>query len=177
VSRYLSDYRYGWWKKYPPGGTAEIRARYPKFPELSFEEFLDMSNEFGLRNRLRGIEPRIKLGQHTVQFIQFYFKEPEKALNTIDDEYIAQERYLDDMAEVTFLEQSNLRQDLKKFLLAIGRPASKLSFLDEMKDINTSTKTGSTRSPKEAVFSKEAIRDILERDRLIYSIFPHYRSD
>ena len=177
LSRYLSAYRYGWWRKYPPGDAVELQARYPEFPEISFEEFLDMSNHFGLRNRLGGIVPRIQLGQHTVQFIQFYFREPEKVLSTIDEEYISREKYRDDMADVTFLEQDNLRHDLKSFLLGVGKPASELAFLDEMEEINTSTGSESIQWREKAVTDTAAVQDIFMRDRLIYSIFPHYRPD
>jgi len=107
VSRYLSAYRFGWWKQFPPGDLGEIMLRYPAFPDLSFQQYYEMTNDFALPNRLKGITPKIDLGVHTVQFIQFFFRDPEKTLREIDHDYIDNKRYLGDMADIHLLEQPN----------------------------------------------------------------------
>ena len=75
-----------------------------------------MLHKFGCKDRLDGITPKIDLGYQTIQFIQFYFPDPEYVLKMIDEDYIQQKRYLNDMAEITFLHQENLNSELYDFL-------------------------------------------------------------
>lgn len=174
ISRYHSAYRFGWWKHSPPGDPDEIRKQYPNFPDLSFTQYFEMASGFAVRDRLKGITPKIQLGLHSIQFIQFYFRDPDKTLRIIDDEYIDQKKYLEDMADVHFMEQTNLRHALKSYLLGIGRTAAELNFLDVMKELNTTAQSSKAECCNEPALDKDLIENVLSRDRLIYKMFPHY---
>lgn len=171
--RYMSSYKFKWWEKYPPQSNQVIFERYPHFPDLSFNEFYDMMHEFGRENRLRGIKPKIELGIYTIQFIQFYFNNPNDVLNKIDDEYIEKDLFREDMRNITFLKQENLNEELKKFLLGVGKSSDELQFIDSMEKVNVTTNTQKDKSGKNFIES-EIKNKILERDRLIFKLFPEY---
>src|SRR5687767_6163093 len=44
--RYVSQYRFGWWRMHPDlyCGIEEMRELYPHYPEISFAEFVHLAN-------------------------------------------------------------------------------------------------------------------------------------
>lgn len=168
ISRYESIYRYRWWAKLPPAGKEEILKRYPHFPNLSFSDFYEMFHIFGCQNRLSNIDTRIDLGFHTIQFIQFYFYDPASALERIDDKYIEEERFREDMAPIRFLHQETLNLELKDFLLNIGFKENEVLFIDSMDPMNT------TDNQEHIALDDDVRNRIIMRDRLLYKIFPEY---
>lgn len=172
-TRYVSLYRFRWWARFPPGRVEEIQAAYPGFPDLSFPDYYAMNHRFGGKNRLRDIVPKVELGVHTIQFIQFYFRNPEEVLRNIDEAWIEEERYRDELQHITFLHQENLNEELKAFLLGVGIPAAELEFMDLMEHINV---TGGDESERHAdYYEGNDIRDrILRHERLLFKIFPMY---
>jgi len=174
-SRYVSGYQFKWWEKYPPESEEVIAKKYPHFPDLSFQEFYDMMHDFGRKNRLKGVKPKIDLGIYTIQFIQFFFDNPTEILNKIDDDYIEQELFREDMGNIEFIRQENLNEDLKEFLLGVGANTDELRFLDTMERVNVTKKTQQETSG--SVFIEPETRDkILSRDKLIFKLFPEYVS-
>lgn len=172
-SRYISGYQFKWWEKYPPQSDDVIFDKYPHFPNLSFEEFYNMKHEFGRENRLRGIEPKIELGIYSIQFIQFYCRHPAEVLNKIDDNYIEKELFREDMGNIKFLRQENLREDLKAFLLDMGVSSEEITFLDFMEKMNVTEKI-QPGSSDDTHIDPEIKNKVLARDRLIFKIFPEY---
>lgn len=173
--RYISTYLFGWWKSHLQASEEKLRETFPHFPDLSFEEYYYMMNCFGRPNRLRGIEPPIELGIHTIQFIQFYFPAPEHVLSTIDDDYVRQKRYLEDMAQVAFLHQENLNEELHQFLLNVGYPQEDIHFIREAGRINVTSREENQRN-RDQFYTPELVNDVLLKDRLIFEIFPEYKS-
>lgn len=173
--RYVSDFLFGWWKRYPPANTEQLTEAFPHFPDLSFAEYCRMNNLFGRQDRLGDISPRIELGLSTIQFVQSYFREPENVLGTIDDDYIKQRRYRADMGQVVFLHQENLREELYQFLLSVGYPEEKSRFILEAKKVNVTPRTGD-QLQIEGFYTQELVEDILKKDRLLFELFPEYRT-
>ncbi len=171
--RYVSTYLYRWWEKYPPVDLEQMKRNFPNFPNLSFREYYEIIQLFGRENRLNGISPKIELGLHTIQFIQFYFKEPEEVLSIIDNDYIKQKMYLTDMAEIIFLHQENLNEELYEFLLGVGYPKKDISFIKEHKKVNVTARE-SNEMEFNNFYTKELVEDILEKDRLLFELFPEY---
>jgi len=46
-----------------------------------------------------------------------------------------------------------------------------------MKEVNTTDKRDGAKREKDIACDEVVVGDILSRDRLIYTIFPHYRTD
>lgn len=172
-TRYISNYQFKWWEKYPPQNEQVILAKYPHFPELSFQEHYDMMHELGRDNRLAGIKPKIELGIYSIQFIQFFFKNSDEVLSKIDDDYIEQELFREDMGDITFIKQENLNEDLKAFLLSMDISRRELEFIDSMEKVNVTEKT-QRGSGDDTHIDPEIKKKILARDRLIFKIFPEY---
>lgn len=173
-SRYVSTYLFKWWQKYPPAERGIILEGFPDFPDLSFAEYYDMTHLHGTANRLGGVNPKIELGLFTIQFIQFYFKRPEETLREIDDDYIDNERFRDEIGNVTFLHQENLNAELKAFLLSINFEDEELRFIDSMLKVNSTEKTPDEADYRQFYHDRSLRDQILHRERLLFKIFPEY---
>ena len=173
-SRYISTYLYRWWKRYPPAEEQVICERYPNFPDLSFSEYYEMMHEYGRRQRLQNLELKIDLGIHSIQFIQFYFNDPEAILKGIDSDYIEQARYEDDLRNISFIHQENLRKDLVSFLLKVGFEEKDIEFIEQMEKVNVTDKKGTDGDNISLYLRNDVGQKIMERDRLLFRIFPEY---
>ncbi len=173
-SRFVSMYFFRWWKKYPPVASDIIAKQYPRFPDLSFPEYYDMIHVYGRRNSLRHIVPKIDLGQQTILFIQFFFRNPEEVLGKIDDRYIDTEQFRDDVDAVRFIHQENLRVELKAFLLTIGFTPRELQFIDTMEKINAREEAPGGIDDQDPYSGTTIKQKILERERLLFKFFPEY---
>lgn len=173
VSRAWSAYKYQWWAKHPPAHLSELLKKYPDFPQISFSEYCEIMHTYGRENRLQGIHTKIDLGIQTIQFVQFFFKNPREVLATIDDDYIESKQYMDDMAPVRFLHQENLRNELIHFLITAGVPQSRVEFISDMDDINvTESKLWSNDKP--GSLDRALKNRMLKQEKLLFSIFPEY---
>ncbi len=174
MERYVSTYLFGWWKEHPPATADEIRGAFPNFPALSFGEYFEMLHGFGLRSRLGGIETRIGLGLHTVQFIQFYCREPRAVLARMDHDYIERARFGGDFSPVVFLHQENLNSEIKHFLGGFGFSAAELAFIDSIGRLNITEKSAGAFDYRDYYRGTAIAHQILKRDALLFSVFPEY---
>lgn len=173
-SRYVSTYLFKWWEKYPPANIDIILDQFPNFPNLTFPEYYLMMHTHGREDHLRGIVPKIDLGLYTIQFIQFYFKDPESVLREIDDNYIDNKLYENDINNIKFIRQENLNRELKEFLLHVGISEKELEFIDTMKKVNVTNKKSEDSDYKKYYSGTSIEEQILQRDRLLFEIFPDY---
>jgi hypothetical protein len=170
VDRYESIFHYRWWAKNPPAPVAEIKKVYPEFPDISFDQFYEMTNTFGVSQRLAGINPKISLGAQTIHFIRFYFKNPDWVLENINKEYIEKNKFISDIAEVNFIHQENLNHELKIFLREICKINNKyIEFIDNSEKINKSDRENTS-----SLVSSATRLEIYEKEALLYKIFPEY---
>ncbi len=114
----LSAYEFTWWKQYPPVPAGRLAEALPSFPDLSLDEFVRMW-DLATAHRLGGSNP-LELGHQTVQFVNFFFRDPLRVLASLSDDYIESGRWRDDMAEVTFLRQERLADELAELLARFG---------------------------------------------------------
>ncbi len=174
ISRYISTYLFRWWAEYPPVDIHLIRKKYPHFPDLSFSEYYEMIHIYGKKNRLSKINPKLDIGLHTIQFIQFYFDYPESVLKQIDDEYINEEQFHADMGPIKFLHQESLNADLREFLLNIGFNSDQIAFIDSIGKINVTDNSKKDINITEFYLENSIQKTIIERDKLLFRLFPEY---
>lgn len=119
---YVSQYEFAWWKVHPEDycDVQELRKRYPHYPYLTFEEFIELNNTLFLRLKNDRFPPEACLGLQTEQFVRYFFKNPEKVFPAIDEEYIASRKYKADMLPVHFIHTDRLNQELCDFLVRLG---------------------------------------------------------
>ena len=172
--RHVSGYLFGWWKRNPPASMEIILKEFPSFPDLTFREYCEFSHTLARKNRLFNAEPQIDLGVSTIQFINFYFKNPEEIINNINQQYIDEERYLDDLPTITFLHQENLNQELYSFLLDCNYPQNEVEFIQNAKRVNvTSRKIDKIKT--ESFYEPDIMQKMLQRNRLLFELFPEYK--
>ncbi len=174
LSRYVSTYLFRSWVEFPPTDVQTIKKRYPNYPDLSFSEYYEMMQTYEVEKRLNGITPKIELGVFTIQFIRFYFKDPEAILKKIDLDYIENKEYMNELSKIHFIKQENLNSELKGFLLSVGMTKEELSFMDSMDKINVSKQKKDKSNFKEYYLGTDIEQKVLDRERLLFSIFPDY---
>ena len=174
LSRYVSTYLFRSWVKFPPSDVQTIKKRYPNYPDLTFSEYYEMMDIYEVEKRLNGIKPKIELGVFTIQFIRFYFKDPEAVIKKIDLDYIENKEYMNELSNIHFIKQENLNSELKDFLQSVGMTKEELSFMDSMDKINVSKQKENKSNFKEYYVGTDIEEKVLDRDRLLFSIFPDY---
>jgi hypothetical protein len=121
-ARLLSMFEFKWWQTHPPLPREELQTFLPHFPDLSLDDFVTMSERIAAR--AVGGENPARLGRQTVQFVRFYFKDPQTVLSKISDDYVESGAFRADMGEVTFLRQHDLNHDLADYLQRHGYSAA-----------------------------------------------------
>lgn len=175
-TRYTSAYLYQtrMRKNLRPMADVELlKTLYPDYPDLSFEDYYEMSQRFQGARELLGIETPIELGAQTVEFIRFYFREPEQVLRKIDHDYIASGAFREDMPEVRFLHQESLRQDFCALLADMGYSEQEVAVAENLDQVNVARRDKKEQSLGH-FYSPELAQKVLERDALIFQLFPEY---
>lgn len=135
-TRFISGYEFKSWQLRPALDKDIINEYLPNFPNLSIEEYVDylklVANNSFFKN-----ENNIKIGSVSLQFIQFFFKEPNKVLNNLNENYLRSENfYMRDMADIQFLNQENLNYELANFLKVEGFSEKEVIYALNHKAIN-----------------------------------------
>jgi hypothetical protein len=123
---YVSIYYFGWWASHPEDSFTDfgrVREAFPRFPDLTFDDFLILSNRFFYDFEMMGVSPnQDTLGYYSTQFVRFFFKDPEAAYAKIDDDYIAHQGWKKDMFDVDFMRTHSLNVDFHRYLSRLGYP-------------------------------------------------------
>ncbi len=157
----------------PVAAPEVLKSAYPGYPELSFADYYDMLQRFETPRELGGITPAIELGSQTVHFINFYFRDPEAVFRRIDRDYIEQERFREDMADIYFMHQESLRDEFGHFLRKMGYSDLECELASSQRQKNVAERKKEETSLGH--FYDDALRQrVLERDALIFKMFPEY---
>ena len=168
---YVSNYKYAWWRSNPdsyPGLRAD-----PRWPNLTFSDYLELSNTTWLQALNPGTRINPTLGRLTVLFVNFYCHQPDQILTLQTDDALAA-AISANIFPVHFLDTANLNDELYDYLLATGHyPAETLGFIREKEKI-------SPRNQRQAhekwhqFYSPDQLADMRQRDRLLFQLFPQY---
>ena len=171
--RVVSMYEYRAWARFPYDNTGALRAEYPHFPDLNFEEYFDMATKYGLRSLTKHKTVKADVGMQTLSFIKFYFENPDEIFEKLTDEYIDSKEFMNDLPKnITFLHTENLNQELYDFLRKHNHSEKELRFILENAKINV---TNSRKKKEwETYFSPEMKAKIRHRDRMWFMLFPEY---
>lgn len=170
---YVSQFEFGWWKRREflswYRRVPDFEQRFPRFPNLSFPEYMELTDAaFRTFPNPRG------LGLYTEQFVKFYFREPEAAYARIDDAYISSEAYRRDLHDLRFVRTDRLNLDLYEFLIGMGIEPRDAEFIRGLGRILPQGKGRAAGGRWEAYYTPELKRSVRERDRLVFTIFPHF---
>lgn len=175
--RYVSQYEFKWWKTYPTTFFQDLdrlKAAYPHYPELSFEEFVRASNDFYLGRASDHFAPEDRLGRHTLQFIAFFFKEPRK-VEDITPAYLKERLYTDDIHPgVYYTFTHDLNRQLHAFLTEMGYPAEEIAFILEQGKIFPKEGGRSEDQKWEKYYTPELKAYVRHRERMLFELFPEF---
>lgn len=182
--RYVSQYRFAWWKLHPDMycGEAEMRAMFPHYPDLSFGEFLQLANtkfvnrhhreETGFRNEHFPEDRR--LGWHTEQFVRLYCQRPRDVFRAIDEDFITQGRCREALYPVRFTFAEDLNRGLHAFLREVGHKPEDIDFILDAEKIYPAEGGRSPEDRWESHYTPELKRFVRTRERLLFQLFPQY---
>ncbi len=129
--RYVSQYEFRWWRDHPEDfpwvDWAEVRRRFPSFPEITLPEFIRFSGLF--LKRLESGLPREReaVGFHTEQFLRFYSRRPAEAYRAVAS---GGGREAAELHAVRFVHMEDLNGELGRALVEMGIDGKALDFLD-----------------------------------------------
>ncbi|KAA3621333.1 MAG: hypothetical protein DWP94_10600 [Flavobacterium sp.] len=168
---YISSYEYGDWKKAPWVEEEILNNKFANYPNLSFEQYVNLIHEFNPMEYHPRIGRKLNIGPASCQFLLFYFKRPFDIIIDIDQDYLEFKKYKDDMYPVHFLDQANLNEELYNFLIKYKYPKNRVSFILEEGKHNTSTPTNKSMDD---YFTDSLMQKVKDKEALLFSIFNDY---
>jgi Sulfotransferase family len=176
LDRYVSQYRFGWWRIHPERycGEQEMRRMFPHYPELSFAEFVELADCKFMTWSNPHLLGEARLGWHTEQFVRFFFKNSECLFSRIDASYLEDASFRSDMYSVHFLHTENLNAELHQWLVDLGKDPAALAWVLQAPKVLPPEGGRSTDDAWHAYYSPQLRQQILRRERLIYQIFPEF---
>lgn len=176
---YVSFYHFGWWASHPEDSyrdVAAVRRAFPRFPDLSFEEFLSVANcyfnEFDMiGSRMEDVDHRP--GYYSTQFMLYFFKDPRAVYRDIDDEYISARRWSDDMFDAHFMRTHALNRDLHRYLADVGYPTHLIDGVSSKAPVRPAEQLRDRPSREYEHYYTDATRAlVLKKERLLFAMFP-----
>ncbi len=171
--RYASQYEFGWWRRAPDmfGPVAELSRQYPRYPDLTFEEFVRLTNAVSVPACPgRGDD---RPGFHTYQFLESFARDPDGAWRRLCDGApgAAWDAGTEDMA---FLDQSRLNDALYAWLLRMGYPRTAVAFVRQADRI-LPPEGGRTAEQHWTRYYDPALKAFVRhRERLLFDRFPQF---
>jgi hypothetical protein len=183
---YVSQYEFAWWKRtfmypdepYPtPVGYAieqalpEFQAEYAAFPDISFEDFIQLCHRASLTYDSEG-----KLGLFTYGFVRYFYRDPMSVISRLDREYVRSGRHKADMFNVDLLHMHHLNQDLYSYLLSKGYAHQDIAFIQGLGKILPMGKGRQDHQRWEQYYTPTLKAFIRERDWALFEMFPEFDS-
>jgi len=164
--RLESIYKFKWWVSYPPLEQEELYSNFPNFPDLTLEQYLEMQIIFNEKMKKKyNIDKDVVIGNQSIQFISFFFKNHKKVLADLNNEYIINGLYKDDMCNVSLISNENLNEELISFLSKNGFQKEELNFILNHKKVNVTNS-----DIKESLINKKLISFVNENDWILIKI-------
>lgn len=164
ISRFESMYKLKWWNSVNAFNDADFKNIYNHYPNISIEDYTDLLDKsFQQHLNKIGFNKNIKIGPQTLEFINFFFKNPTEVLKNLSLSYIENKEYLKDIGNVHFLQQENLKEDLARFLKAKGFNKNEIEFIEQHDSVNVSKKHTDS-------LSSEIKENIKETEWLLFEI-------
>jgi Sulfotransferase family len=172
--RYVSQYEFAWWRQRPEcfGDVTELKKRYPRYPDLTFPEFIDLCNSCRIRFENRRLSREESPGWQTQQFMHYFFLNPDQAFPSIDTDYIAARKYVADMFPVRFIRVNRLNQELHDFLRELGFAQEELQFILESGKVFPVLGGRTQDQPWQKYYTPELKHMVRTKEQLLFSLFP-----
>lgn len=166
-TRFMSGYEFRWWEAHPPINASLLAENFPNFPDLSVDDYVRLNELDVIHGRLGGRKPNAEVGIQTVQFIQMFFKDPGRILKNLTDEYLDSVEAITDMAEITFLRQERLNEDLADFLSEMGYTNEEVDYARSREKVNVTPPQNSDRN---ALWTPGSLDYVRRKERMIFRL-------
>jgi hypothetical protein len=168
---YVSQYEFGWWRRREMrryfAAVPDFRRRFPRFPDLSFPEFVE------LWDAAMGDPDPEGRGAWTRQFIRFYFRDPPRALALSDAVLRDPDARRAAMPRIHFVRTEGLREGLHAFLVDQGYRAQDADFVLRMGKVLPGRGRGDDQRWER--YYTPALKDrVRRRERLLLEIIPDF---
>jgi len=170
IIRNISFYEFAWWKKSFNAGLEEIMQSFPSFPDLDFVTYLRFQ-KFNSKYRDTGVGISEDIGEQTVQFIQYIFKNPKDVFKKLNDEYIYSGAYKSDLPELTLLSTENLNEELCRYLANFGFRKNELEFIKSRQPVRPEGTIRKSAEDRLEYLSHDLIKSIRHNERYLYRIY------
>lgn len=165
--RFESQYKFKWWAK-NTSTDADCLNKFPSFPNLSIDDYFEFQlSQVSVQKELFGIPQNLNIGYQTIRFIYMFFKNPAEIFPKLTNNYFESGSYLNDIAEVKFLRQENLNEELAMFLSNYNFSKYELDFVRQYKKVNVSN---SYKSSNESQLTKKTIENIRVNEHFLFKM-------
>lgn len=172
LDRAVSEFELGFWKQNPPGERREIETSFRGFPDLSFEQYLELTWSFGLDDVKQEARLEADVGPQTLHFLRFFATFPDQAIEGLGGEGARSGGLGPLVRGVRFLCAENLVSDLREFLEELGIDRGATRFMRRKKRVNASaTRRG---CPWSRYFTDATETRLRHKERFLFELFPRY---
>jgi hypothetical protein len=177
--RLVSMFHFKGWQRDPAQwhcDPAAMARRFPRWPDLSFEEFALAATETFKGLDDSGVPEAARLGSQSEELVRYFWREPARAFPSIDDAYIAERRWDRDMHPVRWIRTETLNRDLHALLLEFGVPPERAAFVLEEEPILPAQSRKAPRKDRDwrSAYTPDLLAAVARRERLLLSLFPDY---
>ena len=108
------------------GPVETVRRRCPDYPDLTFAEFVELTNDVSVPYRAAR-HPEDTPGFHTQQFVEYFFRDPDAIWPRLESPGEAAVLAAEAHDGIRFLDQQHLNRDLASFLDEMGYRADEVA--------------------------------------------------
>lgn len=155
--RFLSAFEFRHWAYHPPRPVELIRERFPTFPNLALDEYVDFFE----------LEYGSAVGPQAFQFIKLFSREQPTPFSTRP----SLKSVLDGLAKITFLRQDSLNSELMSFLQRKGFSAEQTAFIGKHERVNVTVGGSADRSQ---IWTPKALEFVSRAESLLFEILHHF---
>jgi hypothetical protein len=171
--RLESLYKFRWWVKNPPLEPEVIKTHFPTFPNLTFEQFLELQILVnGSLKKKYKIDEKLKIGNQSIQFIRFFFKNHENVLAELNTEYFVNGSYKQDLCDVNLIRNENLNEELVSFLSKNGFLKEEINFILNHEKVNVTES-----NIESSLISEELLSYVDENEWILFEILSYLGFD
>ena len=194
---YVSHFRFSWWKSHKRLGyflrvVPDLHERYPGFPNIDFDAFVDFANRsypvfpelgFGgsreltplLHARDAALKPAADdLGPMTQEFVDFFFIDPHDVLSRLADGHSGLLANEPGMFDVTFLRMERLNRQLHDFLVSEGYAPRDAAVVLGMERVHPHGVGRANDEGWESFYSPALKAFVRHQERHLFSMFPEF---
>ena len=164
---FVSHYQFRWWATHPPFSTDVLAEKFPNFPDLSIDEFVDFCTLRAAHEPLGARLADLGVGDLSRFFINLFYEEPAAVFQALDEDTISSGQLLDRMPSITFLRQERLVEELIRFLARHGYSERELQHVATRERANVTRGHGGNDA---TLLTPKVLSHVRDRERVLLAL-------